>query len=321
MTLGFKGVRFPGPLGAMTGSAVPGSGISGIPGGRIPGPLSFKQVDLSKNATKATKPLAMPPPTSGSSTIIRAKAVDWKLAPKTPQPEDVVQGELANCPVAAILAAMAHTANGRTRIDSMITEFTGTTVKTTFTAEILKTLSAKTKDDSDYKPPVSEITSQRYFSVKLGSKEYEVSDVFYVEYSDGNDVKMVYMKSPNEALWPCVIEKAYATLIGSYQELDDDQKHKVDEFWPALTGAKLQGFVVDDKTDISKITDAAKAAKTVPTIGASRDDAKDVLDHHGFAILGMNGGKIEMYDPHGDKKIVTPEVFRKNFQRIYFGNL
>ena len=315
MTLGYKGVRFPGPLGTGPGNTLPGT-----PGWRIPGPLSFKQVDLSKNATKSTKTLAIPPPTQGSSSIIRAKAVDWKLAPKTPQPEDVIQGELANCPVAAILAAMAHTSAGRTRIDNMITEFSGGAVKTTFTADILKTLSAKTKDDPDYKPPVSEIASQRYFSVKLGGKEYEVSDVFYVQYSDGNDVHMIYMQSKNEALWPCVIEKAYASLIGSYQELDDDQKHKVDEFWPALTGGKLQGFAVDEKTDLSKIIDTAKAAKTVPTIGASRDDAKDVLDHHGFAILGVNGGKIEMYDPHGEKKTVTPEVFKKNFQRMYFGN-
>jgi hypothetical protein len=311
MTITHNGARFPGPLGTVTGNW----------NGRIPGPLDFKVVDLSKTpATKATtKVLAMPPPTSGSSSIIRARAVDWDLAPKAPVPEDVLQGELANCPVAAILAAMANTATGKKRIDNMITEFKGGSVKTTFTADILKTLSAKTKDDPDYKPPVSEILSKRSFSVDIGYSS-EVSDVFYVQYSDGTDVNMVYMGSPNKSLWPCVIEKAFAAKIGSYEELDDDKKHKVDEFWPALVGSKLQGFAVDEKTDLKKIIDAATAARQVPTIGASRDDATRVLDHHGFAILGMQGKDIELYDPHGKRDKLTAEEFRKSFQRIYFGN-
>jgi len=198
----------------------------------------------------------MPAPASGSSTIIRAVVVNWDLSKDSPITEDVKQGELANCPVAAILAALAHTANGQRRINSMITEYTNASVKTTFTKDILKTLSSKTDGDPDYRPPAKEFISKRYFSVRLGSA-IEVSDVFYAKYSDGTDVDMVYMGSPNEALWPCVIEKAYAAKIGSYQEIDNDKKHTVNEFWAVLVGSKPQGFSIDQKTDLQKISDAA----------------------------------------------------------------
>jgi len=323
MTITQNGARFPGPLGTVTGNW----------NGRIPGPLDFKQVDLSKGpATKSsTKILAMPPPTATSSSPIRAIAADWKLSyPKdTPSTEDVKQGELANCPVAAILAALAHTASGRARINSLITEYTGTSVKTTFTDAIIDTLWGKTRDDpdykdhpDDYKPPVKEIMSQRYFHVALGGG-VEVSDVFYIHYGTEANVGMVYMESPNSVLWPCVIEKAYAVIIGSYEDVDDDQKHKVDEFWPALVGSKLQGFGIDDKTDLSRIGDVVKAATRIPTIGASRDQdgiVTGVDGHHGFAVLGMQGSKVELYDPHGKKVTLSLEDFRKSFKAIYYGN-
>src|SRR6266849_2055763 len=156
MTLQYKGARVPGPLGVAPGTS--GGRIPGPLGGRIPGPLGFEHKDLSTGtATKAvTKTFAMPAPASGSSTIIRAVVVNWDLSKDSPITEDVKQGELANCPVAAILAALAHTANGQRRINSMITEYTNASVKTTFTKDILKTLSSKTDGDPDYRPPAKE---------------------------------------------------------------------------------------------------------------------------------------------------------------------
>jgi hypothetical protein len=311
MTPQFKGGRFPGPVGIAPGTL----------GGRIPGPLQFEHVDVSKGtATKAgTKTYAMPAPASGSSTIIRARAVNWNLAKDSPLTEDVKQGELANCPVAAILAALAHTANGKRRINSMITEYTGASVNTTFSKDILKTLSSKTDDDPDYRAPDKELISKRYFSVALGSA-VEVSDVFYLKYSERTDVDMVYMGSPKEALWPCVIEKAYASKVGSYEDLDDDSKHSINEFWGVLVGSKPQWLGINEKTDLNEISDAAKVATKIPTIGASRDDATRVLSHHGFAILGMQGSTIELFDPHGKRERLSLEEFRKNFKDIFFGN-
>jgi Calpain family cysteine protease len=312
MALEYKGAaRSPGPLGR----------LEGVLGGRIPGPLDFQQVDLGKSqtATKAVKELPMPPPAAGSSTIIQARSIGWDLAKDTPSERDVKQGELANCPVAAILAAMAHTAGGRKHIDSMITEYVNTQVKTTFSKEVLATLSAKL-DDPDYKRPEKEILAKRYFSVNLGNA-IEVSDVFYVKYSDGSDVNMMYMDSPKRALWPCVIEKAYAVKIGSYDDLDDDTKHTVNEFWTVLVGAKPDGFAINENTDLSKISAAAKAAGTIPTIAASKDDATKITTHHGFAVMGIQGSTIELYDPHGKIEKLSLTDFRSSFSAMFFGSL
>jgi hypothetical protein len=312
MALEYKGAaRSPGPLGRFDGTL----------GGRIPGPLDFQQVDLGKSqtATKAVKELAMPPPAGGSSTIIQARSIGWDLAKDTPSERDVKQGELANCPVAAILAAMAHTAGGRKHIDSMITEYVNTQVKTTFSKEVLATLSAKL-DDPDYKRPEKEILSKRYFSVNLGNA-VEVSDVFYVKYSDGSDVNMMYMDSPKRVLWPCVIEKAYAVKIGSYDDLDDDTKHTVNEFWTVLVGTKPDGFSIDQNTDLAKISAAAKAAGTIPTIAASKDDATKVTAHHGYAVMGIQGSTIELYNPYARIEKLSLTDFRSSFTAMFFGRL
>ena len=312
MALEYKGAaRSPGPLGRFDGTL----------GGRIPGPLDFQQVDLGKSqtATKAVMERPMPPPAGGSSTIIQARSIGWDLAKDTPSERDVKQGELANCPVAAILAAMAHTAVGRKRIDSLITEYVNTQIKTTFSKEVLATLSAKL-DDPDYKRPEKEILSKRYFTVNLGSS-IEVSDVFYIKYTDGSDVNMMYMDSPKRALWPCVIEKAYAVKIGSYDDLDDDTKHTVNEFWTVLVGAKPDGFAINENTDLSKISAAAKAAGTIPTIAASKDDATKITTHHGFAVMGIQGSTIELYDPHGKIEKLSLTDFRSNFSAMFFARL
>jgi len=312
MALEYKGTaRTPGPI-SIDPERV---------GGRIPGPLRFEHIDLSKSATKATaKTDPMPPPAGGSDTIITARAVDWNLSGKSPITEDVKQGELATCPIGAILAALAHTASGKLRINNLIKEFVGVPVKTTFSRETLDMIAARKKGDPDYRAQEKEIVSKRYFTVALDSPQ-DVSDVFYVKYTDGTDVEMVYMGSPNDVLWPCVIEKAYAKKIGSYEELDDDSKHTVEEFWTNLVGSKPQGFAVDKNTDLSKIREAASNASRIPTISASRDDATKVLLHHGFAILGMKGADVVLlYNPHGKKEQVTLTEFRDNFQLINFGN-
>ena len=311
MTLPYKSARTPGPLGVQPDA----------PGGGIPGPLRFDHVDLSKGAaTKAVaKALAMPAPASGGTVILRARVVAWNLSKDAPRPEDVTQGELFNCPVAAILAALAHTASGRRRIDSMVTEYTGAPVKTTFSDDVRAALAAR-YDDPDYLPPPREIASSRYFSVAL-DPAVEVSDVFYTRYSDGADADLIYMGSPASVLWPCVIEKAYAAKVGGYQYFNDFLKHTITEFWPVLAGTKLQGFKVDAKTDVNKIGDAVKAATQVPTVAASNDRAKAVTTLHGFAVLGMQGSTIELWDPRGKKEKISLSDFRDNFQDIFFSGL
>lgn len=312
MTLPFRGnARFPGPLG----TAPPTSG------GRVPGPLGFRRVDLTqKGTTRAIKTLPMPPPWS-SSTIMRVRRVDWKLSDGAPATRDVRQGALPNCPIAAILAALAHTTIGRKRIDDMVAEFIGMPVKTTISDAILETLAKASEGDPDYTDQVKEIVSKRYFSVKLG-KDIEVHDTFYARYTDGDDLDLVFMTSPTAVLWPCVIEKACALLYGSYTEIGNYRKHNANEFWELLVGSKPQGIKVSDATDVERIREVARGAAKVPTMGASREQGvTKVTPWHAFAVTGIKGSTIELYDPAKAKMLsLSLEDFRSNFQVMLFGN-
>jgi hypothetical protein len=90
-------------------------------GGRQPGPLGFASIFLAAPlATQAlVKSMSMPPPMH-TGTTMQASAVTWPLYAGDLVQTQVRQGELATCPVAAILAALAHTAWGKKRIKDLL---------------------------------------------------------------------------------------------------------------------------------------------------------------------------------------------------------
>ena len=320
MTIPYKGtVRYPGPIGMSPG---------GI-GGRLPGPLGFGGLVVSQSSvTKVvTKSTTMPPPTN-TSTQIEARQVDWKLFPGAPAVTDVRQGELATCPIASILAALAHTEWGRDRIKGkkgIVKEVKAPAgVKTTLSAAVVKQISSTDPDDRKQK---NDLISDRYFTVALKDPPLEVSDVFYVEYTDGTIMDPLYMQhrpsmSPEkarEALWPAVIEKAYAHMIGNYEKLDDygPKGITVDVYWTAIVGSKPTTIHIKEDTDLSIIRKAAEAASRLATIGASRETTTKVSDKHGYAVLGIQGSRIELYDPWGKSVKITLEEFRTDFSHIF----
>jgi hypothetical protein len=256
----------------------------------------------------------MPPPAAGDETYYTHEFPEKLFSKGGPVVLDVQQGALAVCPLASILAALAHTANGRKHIQAIITEHS--TVVETDLSVIAAKLGSSPKD---------KIVTNRYFAVTLAKQAIEVSDVLYTDDADRN-WSPIYMKLPTEALWPCVIEKAFAVHMGSYEELDKEGV-TVNKLWKVLVGADPQGFAITDKTDLSKIKSAAQAAPGLPTIGASRDDAQvgeqskgKVSSWHGYAVLGLRGSNIELYDPYHKKLELTLAEFRSYFQAMFYGN-
>jgi hypothetical protein len=305
------GGRVPGAIGHRTGTM----------SGHVPGPLGFKQVDLSKGnagATKATRSVGMPPPWKNFDAK-RVAVVNWQLVKGKPQPEDIKQGGLPNCPVGAILAALAHTAVGQKYLDGLVTEFDGIAIKTLLSPEVIAEVGRSTSDDPDYRPQMPELVSQRYFTTPIWKGE--IPDTFYIHYTDGTDTQPEFMDSPNEVLWPLVIEKACAYHFGSYNELGMYTKHDVNEHWKLIMGVPpAGGFEVRSSTNLDKIREAADGADRVPTVAASRPGVSKVTPMHGFAVLGMAGSEIELYDAHGMKVRLSLEDFRDNFQTILSGN-
>jgi hypothetical protein len=219
---------------------------------------------------------------------------------------------LANCPVPAILAALAYTDVGRKYLISMVTEVANVQVVTTWSN------AGKLQNP----PSSSTISSNRYFTVKLHGGTIEVSDVLYTNDGEQNSWEVFYLKDPKEAaLWASIIEKACAVQLGSYENIDA-LNLTANDFWLKIVGAKPGGFAIQDDTPLSKITDAAKVAARVTTIGASKPDKiKDMVvsEFHGYAMLGMQGAKIELYDPAKPGKIaVTPQQFRHDFQAVFY---
>jgi hypothetical protein len=326
------GARIPGALGSapLAGHTTDGRGTK-----RLPGPLKVgPSILLADSAvTKvAPKTLKMTPPLQDNSTR-RVHVVEWDLGADSAKPGDVVQGSLANCPVASILAALANTHEGIDRIRKAVTPQQGNVI--TDLAAVMQFL----EDDGEWKDkPNGTLSSKRYFTVELPGIKQEVSDVFYTDEGDQN-WGLIYIGMPNpfnrkmqHVLWPSVIEKAYATELKGYDKLDAINDPKV--AWNALIGSAPTVRNVKDLKD-SDITRIAQAANRVPTIAATRDDTHDAEEKtrveqqsggrlegwHGYAVTGMAGSQIALYDPHGKPVNVTMTDFKKFFTNVVYGNL
>jgi hypothetical protein len=269
------------------------------------------------------KTLKMPPPTNDQDDR-DLHEVKWPLYnPAKPQPafEDIVQApNLANCPVPAILAALAFTQVGRDHIKDMLSEKPTTAPVVTDISNV-GTLANP--------PGATTINSSRYFTVKLRSGTVEVSDVLYTNDS-ARAWSIFYLRDPTKkSIWASIIEKAIAAEVGSYENIDA-LNITANDFWEKIMRRAPNGFSVDANTPLNDIIKAAKASPRVPTIGASKTEEKDVKHvaaFHGYAFLGMQGSKIVLFDPAADpnlseppprKILLTPDQFRNDFQAVFY---
>lgn len=304
------GARIPGPLGASPGSL----------GGRVPGPVGRTLWDKKTQAaqgavTKAVKTTVMPLPTNDhdNKDVHPVAFALYNSKKKGPAFDDIKQApSIANCPVASILAALASTSVGRDFIQGIVTE-TSASVDTDLSGIPPNTLS---------NPPTGNtIRSSRYFTVTLGRDSIEVSDVLYTDDHD-RGWSPLYLRDPNdEALWGSVIEKALAVQLKSYENFDAVDI-KANAFWKMITGVDPGVIEIKADTPFSTITVAAKAATSVPSIAASKPvlpEGGKVSPFHGFAMLGVQGSDLVLYDPAKATKIVVSlGEFREKFLAILF---
>lgn len=330
MTLPIKGHSHePGPLGLLRG----GDGgtahrpIGGLwdDGGWAPGPIGTlwdqqSQPPVSGTVTKAVKTTTMPAPTKDHDNRDVHVVLSPLFDPKKNAPSftEVKQAPgIANCPVAAMLAAFASTTDGQKVIKSIVPPETSGDVVTDLSAA--GTLS---------NPPTGNtLRSSRYFTVKLQGGSFEVSDVLYTDDHDSG-WSPFYMRDPgDQTIWAAVIEKALAVKLKGYDNLDDPDIH-AEDFWEKVTGVKPGIIEIKPDTPLSTITKAANDSVRVPSIAASKGEpgndiplkAGGVLAaFHGFALLGFKDDKIRLYDPAEAKTFVlSPAEFRSDFKAILY---
>jgi hypothetical protein len=161
--------------------------------------------------------------------------VTWPLfnpSKKIPAHTEVKQApNLANCPIAAILAALAFTSVGRTLIQGMLSETAG---------NVVTDLSGIPTGTLTNPPQGNTISSSRYFTVKLPGGSTEVSDVLYTNDGQRNSWSLMYLRDPSEnSIWAAVIEKALAVQLKSYENFDA-LNITANEFGEKVTGVKIR---------------------------------------------------------------------------------
>jgi hypothetical protein len=277
----------------------------------------------------------------------------FDTASKLPDPNDVQQGFIGDCPVAAVLLAMAITPKGKQKIVSMIQDLTVSALDSvesngtrhTTTRKLHVTFTAGNTDITDY-------VWMNGFSATGTTPPANLEMLFL--HSGGNPTSGV--------MWPSFIEKAYVVLKGSsYDVLDGRNTQEVmNDFWGDHTIALFDTakaeistgvqagtcnsagctFTTSTPFDLTKpaerakfitqLTDLLKNVTSKPTFaGTVAAPTNGNLDkEHGYAIEGFASNQIKLVNPRDPtapsakprKVQLKMDEFLVNFNQLLQGN-
>lgn len=236
--------------------------------------------------------------------------------PLNPRPTDVVQGQIAACPIAAGMVAMAHARP----------------------AALRAVLGAAAPDDVLSKRDSDEIFrhwSTFYFTVRFRTgSPLRVTPFVYA-----HDGQITYASTPNGAGWPSYIEKAYAVYRGrnSYNRLDkgtslnpvpdggrvmEDLAGRPDLAF-MTTGRFFRSQGGDVELTATILADMLGRAERRPTIAGTITqgaEAHGVVSDHAYAVLRYRQGRVTLRNPWGGANAevrITLAAFRQAFQAAW----
>ena len=244
-------------------------------------------------------------------------------SPLAARVNDVVQGNLAGCPVVATLAALASSRPARLSV----------------------MLGPPVNDDVFSKRRSDEIFrywTMHYYDVNFpgNSAAVRISGLIY---HDDGDVE--YAAMPGGPSWPSLIEKAYAVWRGrgSYDRLDlrsnpnapgggrvmcdlvgrYDMAHIAGNHWYGNTSC-AKGTADTDRPLNGRVdvTTMARRANRRPTVAASRgaNTGHGIVSNHAYAVVGYHRGSIRLRNPHGGPGAdlrVPVDQFLTEFQAVW----
>jgi len=305
--------RRPGPVGTGPQGALYYSSYADANGGS-------GSTHSSQPSLPAVK-IVEPEPTSSSYVLQPENA---PLFNNSPKPDEVIQGELWVCPLAAVLVAVAH-ANPK-KLMEMLPKPTP--------AQVISTL------DSD---PKFRMVTDVVMTVQFpDANPIKISKLLYhkpIE-EEGEGGGIPYAHSNNGVGWVSFIEKAYVVLRGknTYQRLNVSPGLDIGQVMGDVVGPYLIIDLVngrlftpkgkdmkdtkDEDLSDKRLKDLIKAAAQRPTIAASleKPPGKTIHKNHGYGVMGFDGKKVQLRNPWGSDAAESPDValsleeFKKNFQ-------
>ncbi|MFF0527807.1 hypothetical protein ACFYT3_05405 [Nocardia amikacinitolerans] len=248
---------------------------------------------------------------------VRLRSVEPPTHPLVVRYTDVVQGRIANCPIAAVMAATAHARPDRTR--RLLGE-----------PQVGDVWSIRRHPDAIFH--WSTVT----YHVRFTSGAAKT--VTPVLYHRGD--KVAYARTPNGPGWPSIVEKAYAIWKGlnKYQNLEEDsglrpgpdaQTVLNDLVGPSDMAHIAGGTLFHAQGGQARLTDEhlidiARQARHRPTIAGSVEHgaANGIISNHAYAVLRWdraaqrvvmrNSAEYGVADPR-----LTIAQLRANFQAVW----
>ena len=288
MALSTRG-HMPGPLGTSGGGLPSSSWLRYGPSLRWPGPVGLCLAPPVRLVEPGAILRVMP-------ATLRATALPL-FGGQGPRPDEVIQGQVANSPLAAVLVAMAHA--GPQMLCDMLTEHR---------AAVFSRL------QSD---PMWRWCTDRLYTVQFRSHAPVWLSSLLYHSADG---RFMYARTSNGVGWVSFIEKAYAVLRGShsYNGLNDatplHQPPSAHQVMDDLVGphdvldlSRNRVFFGNGREGALRPTHlphVVEQAGRLPTIAVSLDTnvpVPSIVARHGYGVLGVVGASnmVQLRYPSG----------------------
>jgi hypothetical protein len=224
----------------------------------------------------------------------------WEDAPR---PEDVEQGEMGNCPLAATFIAMAHT-RPRTLMERIREE----------PAEV------RSRRRSDPPGTFPYRATRIYRAAFAGYPEATVSSLLYRTH--GN---IAYARSAGgRVAWVSFLEKAYVVARNaSYEQMNVTGGRggwPMDQIFRDVAGEyAFLDFGADPPPSSAEVRRMVERASSRPTIAGTETgvlETEGIVAHHAYAVLGWTRNRVQLRDPRGGVNAVK-QLSLEDFQRTF----
>lgn len=221
-------------------------------------------------------------------------------------PYDIIQGGLGNCYFMCSLSALAKAKGGIKKIKDMIRYNNDGT----FTVKLYRPQKEAHIDSFYDENSGKTIKQNTKRTTGLELVEVVVSAKVWIDKLSDKNSKQLYATSQDAGeLWPLILEKAYAQLMGGYDEIDSGFSQ---EAFEVLTGTPRRSF--DFSRDLGRakqeLLEAYANGSGVTFATPPNMDGNIAVDEFGAQLRGNAGELIKKtYPEDGDERIVAGHAY------------